>query len=69
MGAPIVNDSFYPVTQACRGDDFSAPLQLLAKAIAFDDPLSGETREFISQRSLQTGVAHDRTGPTIDSAS
>ncbi|MBC3886398.1 pseudouridine synthase [Undibacterium griseum] len=67
IGAPIVNDSFYPVTQACRGDDFSAPLQLLAKAIAFDDPLSGETREFISQRSLQTGVAHDRTGPAIDS--
>ncbi|MBR7793558.1 RluA family pseudouridine synthase [Undibacterium sp. FT147W] len=52
LGAPICNDSFYPVAQACKGDDFSAPLQLLAKSIAFDDPLTGERREFSSHREL-----------------
>lgn len=52
LGAPILNDSFYPIAQACKGDDFSAPLQLLAKSIAFDDPLTGEHREFSSHREL-----------------
>ena len=52
LGAPIVNDSFYPNTLACRGDDFSAPLQLLAHSIAFNDPLTGKHRYFASQRSL-----------------
>lgn len=52
LGAPIVNDSFYPIAQACKGDDFSAPLQLLAKSIAFDDPLTGERRTFSSHRKL-----------------
>ena len=48
LGAPILNDSFYPVAQPCRGDDFSAPLQLLARSIGFEDPLSGQPRRFDS---------------------
>ncbi|GAB3442121.1 RluA family pseudouridine synthase [Massilia solisilvae] len=52
LGAPILNDAFYPVALPCKGDDFSAPLQLLARAIAFDDPLTGEPREFASERAL-----------------
>lgn len=52
LGAPICNDNFYPTAQACKGDDFSTPLQLLAKSIAFDDPLTGEHREFFSHREL-----------------
>jgi tRNA pseudouridine32 synthase/23S rRNA pseudouridine746 synthase len=52
LGAPILNDAFYPVALPCKGDDFSAPLQLLARAIAFDDPLTGERREFASERAL-----------------
>ncbi|GAB3470292.1 RluA family pseudouridine synthase [Massilia terrae] len=52
LGAPILNDAFYPVALPCKGDDFSAPLQLLARSIAFDDPLTGEPREFASERSL-----------------
>ncbi len=52
LGAPIVNDAFYPVTLACKGDDWDHPLKLLARAIAFDDPLSGVRREFCSKRSL-----------------
>jgi tRNA pseudouridine32 synthase/23S rRNA pseudouridine746 synthase len=52
LGAPICNDVFYPVALPCKGDDFSAPLQLLARSISFDDPLTGMTRTFFSQRSL-----------------
>ncbi|KFI07301.1 pseudouridine synthase [Massilia sp. BSC265] len=48
LGAPILNDAFYPVALPCKGDDFSAPLQLLARSIAFEDPLSGEPRRFES---------------------
>jgi tRNA pseudouridine32 synthase/23S rRNA pseudouridine746 synthase len=52
LGAPILNDAFYPVALPCKGDDFSSPLQLLARSIGFDDPLTGEARVFISEREL-----------------
>jgi tRNA pseudouridine32 synthase/23S rRNA pseudouridine746 synthase len=52
LGAPIMNDTFYPVAQPCKGDDFSAPLQLLAREIGFPDPLTGEARSFSSLRAL-----------------
>lgn len=52
LGAPIMNDAFYPKALPCKGDDFSTPLKLLAKSIAFDDPLSGKKRYFQSKRSL-----------------
>ena len=55
LGAPIVNDSFYPVALPCKGDDYSAPLQLLARSIGFTDPLTGLKREFFSQRRLTWG--------------
>jgi len=51
LGAPIVNDDFYPQPlssdRAGRPpDDYGKPLKLLAKRLAFVDPLSGEPREF-----------------------
>jgi tRNA pseudouridine32 synthase/23S rRNA pseudouridine746 synthase len=52
LGAPIVNDTFYPVALPCKGDDYSAPLQLLARSIAFTDPLTGVKREFCSSLRL-----------------
>lgn len=52
LGAPILNDTFYPVAQPCQADDFSAPLKLLAKSIAFDDPITGEKRHFLSRQNL-----------------
>ncbi|MES2153292.1 MAG: RluA family pseudouridine synthase [Pseudomonadota bacterium] len=55
LGAPILNDPFYPVALPCKGDDFTRPLQLLARSIAFDDPLSGARRFFESARSLDLG--------------
>ncbi|MBV6324223.1 pseudouridine synthase [Duganella violaceipulchra] len=52
LGIPIINDAFYPVALPCKQDDVSQPLKLLARRIAFTDPLSGERREFHSRRSL-----------------
>ncbi|MFZ6730816.1 pseudouridine synthase [Undibacterium sp. Ji42W] len=52
LGAPILNDAFYPVALPCKADDFSAPLQLLAKSICFDDPITGQQRYFESKKSL-----------------
>ncbi len=52
LGVPIINDAFYPVALPCKEDDVSQPLQLLARAIAFTDPLTGEARQFESSRSL-----------------
>lgn len=52
LGIPILNDGFYPVALPCKGDDFSAPLKLLARSIRFTDPVTGDVREFCSQRQL-----------------
>jgi tRNA pseudouridine32 synthase/23S rRNA pseudouridine746 synthase len=52
LGIPIVNDAFYPVALPCKQDDVSSPLKLLARAIGFPDPLTGEWRYFESRRSL-----------------
>jgi tRNA pseudouridine32 synthase/23S rRNA pseudouridine746 synthase len=52
LGIPIVNDPFYPTLQADKADDFSQPLQLLARSIAFVDPLTGQDRVFDSQLTL-----------------
>lgn len=53
LGAPILNDALYPQTLPVN-DDFTRPLQLLARSIAFTDPLSGKDREFRSRRALQS---------------
>lgn len=54
LGAPIINDVFYPELLPEReADDFSQPLQLLARHIAFVDPLTGQPRRFSSQRQLE----------------
>lgn len=55
LGAAIVNDPWYPALRAEAEDDFSRPLQLLARSIGFSDPISGRAREFVSRRVLQTG--------------
>jgi tRNA pseudouridine32 synthase/23S rRNA pseudouridine746 synthase len=54
LGAPIKHDQIYPVLTPYQEYDldFSKPLQLLAKEIAFKDPISGEFRSFISKRVL-----------------
>ena len=55
LGLPICNDRMYPPVEVTPDDDHAQPLQLLAKSIAFADPLTGETRRFESQLSLLPG--------------
>lgn len=58
LGMPICHDNFYPTLEAMRAaDDFSNPLQLLARAIEFKDPITGEWRCFESARDLAMLVA------------
>lgn len=55
LGIPIVNDRIYPVLQAADpldAPDWRHPLQLLARHLAFDDPVTGQRRSFTSRRSL-----------------
>ncbi len=55
LGLPLVGDLFYP--QVLRGPDepenFSQPLQLLAKRIHFIDPVTGQDTTFESQLHLR----------------
>lgn len=61
LGMPICNDNFYPDLRAyAESDDFSRPLQLLARSIEFTDPVCGRKRRFESRRRLggrEPGVA------------
>ena len=51
---PIVNDQLYPELQAATTTtDYARPLQLLAKSIAFQDPITGCARAFATDRLLQ----------------
>lgn len=52
LGAPIRHDPLYPRLQEAGADDGSRPLQLLAQALAFTDPLGGESRRFESGLAL-----------------
>lgn len=52
LGAPIVNDDLYPEIRRDADDDYSRPLQLIARSISFRDPLDGSERHFESQRQL-----------------
>ncbi|OBF03507.1 pseudouridine synthase [Mycobacterium sp. ACS4054] len=52
LGVPIEGDPLYPDVIDVPADDFSTPLRLLAQRIEFDDPLTGQRREFVSRRTL-----------------
>jgi tRNA pseudouridine32 synthase/23S rRNA pseudouridine746 synthase len=52
LGAPICNDPWYPALRAKAEDDYERPLQLLAQALEFVDPVSGKPRHFASARQL-----------------
>ena len=54
LGLPILHDQIYPlhVNRDELDGDYSKPLQLLAKAIAFRDPVTGAERRFESGRRL-----------------
>ena len=53
LGIGIQGDPWYPeLLPAKNVDDFSTPLLLLARAIAFTDPLDGSPRRYQSMRTL-----------------
>lgn len=52
LGIPIRHDRWYPTLRPTVSDDFSQPLQLLAKEIRFIDPYTNEARCFSSQQTL-----------------
>lgn len=51
LGAPILGDRRYPALLPEAPDDHGSPLQLLARELAFTDPVSGAPRRF------RTGMA------------
>ncbi|BDT79237.1 hypothetical protein PKF032_11250 [Polynucleobacter yangtzensis] len=54
LGVPIKNDQIYPILTPYQEYDldFSNPLQLLAKEVSFQDPITGQPRVFSSQKTL-----------------
>tara|TARA_B110000881_G_C18596549_1_gene531806 strand:- start:2390 stop:3283 length:894 start_codon:yes stop_codon:yes gene_type:complete len=52
LGWPILNDRYYPVLQPLCADDYSAPLQLLAKQLAFIDPMTQKPMSFSYEGNL-----------------
>lgn len=52
LGLPIHGDPLYPEVLDVRPGDFATPLRLLAQRVAFDDPLTGVRREFVSRRTV-----------------
>lgn len=53
LGAPILGDPLYPLMQTAPVDATERPLQLLARSLAFVDPLDGRQRSFESGLSLR----------------
>lgn len=56
LGFPILNDRLYPdevfVAHSTREDDFARPLKLLARSVAFTDPVTDKQRFFESRQEL-----------------
>ncbi|NEG96582.1 23S rRNA pseudouridylate synthase [Bifidobacterium sp. SMB2] len=52
LGLPILGDPMYPRVIDRAYDDFSNPLQLVARTLEFTDPYTGEPRRFDSRMPL-----------------
>lgn len=59
LGIPILGDDLYPTVVNRAQDDFTRPLQLLATALEFTDPLTGRIRRFESARTLQAWSGYE----------
>ncbi|MCX5338123.1 RluA family pseudouridine synthase [Streptomyces sp. NBC_00140] len=64
LGVPILGDPLYPeVAAPVPAGEFRHPLQLLARALDFTDPLTGVEHRFRSTRVLEAWADHgDRAG-------
>ncbi len=56
IGMPILNDRYYPDLQAESADNYSQPLQLLAKKLSFIDPINQQHRTFSCTENLSLNV-------------
>ncbi|WP_020498539.1 pseudouridine synthase [Sciscionella marina] len=52
LGVPILGDPFYPELTEKPLEDFSKPLQLLAKTLRFTDPITGAEHAFTAPCGL-----------------
>ncbi len=52
LGFKILNDRYYPELQPEQADNFTMPLQLIARMVRFLDPVTGKEMEFRSAREL-----------------
>ncbi|AXG77048.1 pseudouridine synthase [Streptomyces paludis] len=52
LGLPLLDDPLYPVVQDRAPDDYTRPLQLLAKVLEFTDPVTGAPCRFESRLRL-----------------
>ena len=52
LGLPITGDPLYPRVLDVALDDFTTPLQLVARDVRFTDPITGGARHFESIREL-----------------
>lgn len=66
LGLPIVGDNFYPRLLDLSPYDYSSPLQLVARSVSFDDPFTGEPREFRSHRPLSAWAGEQVPGSTAE---
>ncbi len=53
LGMPLLNDVYYPTLLPRAADDYSRPLQLLAKKLCFIDPVTQQARVFNSDLDLK----------------
>ncbi|WP_328428879.1 RluA family pseudouridine synthase [Streptomyces sp. NBC_00443] len=59
LGVPILGDPLYPeVTAPVPAGDFRRPLQLLARALEFTDPVTGTEHRFRSTRTLEAWASY-----------
>ena len=67
LGLPIVGDRIYPrlwpEPAAGAAPDYRQPLQLLARELAFTDPVTGQARCFVSRRQLALAACADTVSP------
>lgn len=57
IGLPILGDDLYPTVRSSQQDDFSHPLQLVARSLEFIDPVSHTLRHFVSTIALSAQLA------------
>lgn len=53
LGSPIVGDPLYPTVLDVDADDFTSPLQLVARRLSFVDPIDQTPRDYTSRFALE----------------